>query len=220
MKPLFLAALCALSVSALAQVSGTPARPLLRPRLAVGADGYSTGDLVKNLDVVRGNIHDILNYLETAPAPAGDEAAQAQKQMLAESAACAVLIAESDKALREGIPRGARIPAGAASMRKGAVVAGERSVRILQRETAADRASVAHELQALIELMARPLPEDTEAAQRALKEEADAEVLLKSRRAQLSVSDRRLARAFDTQARKDAGAAGQKALKAVAVTGF
>ena len=220
MKPIFLAALCAFSMPALAQVAKTSARPALHPRLAVGADGYSTGDLVKNLDVVRGNIHDLLNYLETAPAPAADEAAQAQKQMIAESEACAVLIAESDRALREGIPRGTKIPAGAVSMRKAEAVLGDRSVRMLQRESAADRASVAQEMQALIELKARVLPHDAETAQRALREEADAEALLKSRRALLTVSDRRLARALDTQARKDVGAAGQKALKAVAVTGF
>ena len=209
MNPIALAVICAIYSSAQARASAD-SLPVLLPRLAVGADGYSTGDLLKNLDVTRNNIHALLNHLEGSAEPAEAESGEAQRRLLSESSACETLIDEADKALREAIPRGTRVPAGTVSRRRAGEAGGDGSLRGLQRETAAQRASVAQRMQALLEFKARPLSEVGMTQEQSEREEAGLMSLLKSRRAQLSVSQRRLRQALDEQARKDARAAGRK----------
>lgn len=227
MKPfaLALAVLCVLPALAQAQgVSGpsdrpllSPAIPLLRPslyvRLVKGPEGYSIGDLVKNLDWTQKNLNGLLNYLEPysgTPAPTGEAAASAQKDLLSESAACAALIADGDAALAKGI---ARAPADSrlrgvlyAPMRAQTVRSKNPSLAELQRDVASDQVNVAGQMSSLIQAKGLHTPDE--------KVEKQIQKWLDWARKSLESSQKRLAQAREREAGAGVRKAAKKALEA------
>lgn len=214
MKPFALAVLCVLPAFAHAQGVSGVSRPALYVRLAKGLDGYTLGDLVKNLDWTRKNLNGLLNYLEPydgTPAPTGEAAASAQKDLLSESAACAALIADGDAALAKGIVR-----APSDSMLRGVIGVPVRaqpgrsknpSLVELQRDVASDQVNVVDQMSSLIQAKGFHTP-DAEEEKKILE-------WFNSARKDLAVAEKRLAQARNKLLFEVLGKTKKKALGAV-----
>lgn len=221
MKPLALAVLCLAPALASAQVRRaeepalTPAlRPALYARTAKGPSGYTVKQLVKNLDWTQKNLDGLVDYLEPwqkgVAAPLGREAAEAQKDLLSESAACAALIADGRALLDRGIERAAEPsrPLRAIFLFPSKPMRPRRqpAVEELQRDVATAQVNVAGHMGSLIELRGE---HEAEAA-----EEAKAQEWLDSAGKYLADAEKRLADARDAKAGEGARDAGQKAIGA------
>lgn len=212
MTPFALAVLCVLPALAQAQVVS---RPALYVRLLQGPSGYSTGDLVKNLDWTRKNLDGLLNYLEPdtlMSVATGEELASAQKDLLSESAACAALIADGDIALAKGIVRQKEDPPFHIRAviyfpsRPSRVRINNPSMSLLQRDVASSQVNVAGHMATLISSKLEHAP--------AAEEEANIQGWLDSARKNLAASQKRLAQAREKEAGEGARQAGKKALGA------
>lgn len=221
MKPLALAVLCLAPVLASAQArrvpepAGVPAlRPALYARFAAGPGGYTVKQIVKNIDWTQKNLDGLVDYLEPwqtgVAAPRGQDAADAQKDLLSESAACAKLIAEGQALLDKGIERAAE-PSGplravflfpSKPMRPRL----QPAVAELQRDVATAQVNVAGHMGSLIELRSEHEAEPAE--------EAKAKEWLDSAGKYLAAAEKRLADARDAKAGAGAHEAGQKAIGA------
>lgn len=93
---------------------GFKLRPALYARYAKGPDGYSLKQLVENLNWTEKNLGGLIDYIHPwekgVEAPAGEDLASAQRDLVSESAAAAALIADADAAFAKGIPRDPRDP--------------------------------------------------------------------------------------------------------------